>query len=287
MTGFGSGACATEHIAVRVEASSVNRKQGEVHLFMPRNLAELEPRLRKHVLGRITRGRVNINISLEYLGGPEEGIRIDMAKARSLQSAFKQLSEGLGQELSPQAADYLRVPDIFVFSEGSQLEETLDALLPALDEALDNLIQMRTEEGSDLREELARILTILEELTGEIEERAPSIITGHRQNLLSRLGDAGLEIDLQDERVLKEIALFADRCEITEELTRLRSHFRKFQSYFEVSEVVGRSMDFLCQEINREFNTIGSKANNAAVAQAVVAAKTELEKIREQVQTIE
>lgn len=287
MTGFGRGAHATEHIAARVEASSVNRKQGEVHLFMPRNLAELEPRLRKHVLGRITRGRVNINVTLAHTGGLGEGVRIDGDKARALKSAFEELSESLGETLSPQAADYLRVPDIFVFSEGSHVEETLEALLPALDEALDNLIEMRTEEGADLRAELARILRTLGELTQEIEDHSPSIVIGHRENLLSRLGDAGLEIDLSDERILKEIALFADRCEITEELTRLKSHFRKFHSYLEAAGVVGRSMDFLCQEINREFNTIGSKANDAVLAQAVVNAKTELEKIREQVQNIE
>ena len=287
MTGFGRGTHATEHMVVRVEASSVNRKQGEVHFFMPRNLAELEPRLRKHVLGRVTRGRVNINISLEKTGRLGKGIRIDTSKARELQSAFEELSDNLGEQLSPQATDYLRVPDILIFSEDSHAEETLTALLPALEEALDHLIEMRNEEGSDLRKELARILSTLEELTREIEVHSPSIVAGHRENLLSRLGNAGLEIDLRDERVLKEIALFADRCEITEELTRLKSHFRKFRSYIETSGVVGRSMDFLCQEINREFNTIGSKANDATLAQAVVNAKTELEKIREQVQNIE
>ena len=287
MTGFGRGTHATERVVIRVEASSVNRKQGEVHFFMPRDLAELEPRLRKHVLGRITRGRININVNLEHPSGAGGGIRVDMGKARALKAAFTRLSDGLEQELTPGSTDYLRAPDIFVFEEDYQVEEIWAALQPALDEALDSLIEMRAEEGADLQVELERILAALEALTHEIEEHAPSVVTAHRENLLRRLRDADLDLDPDDERVLKEIALFADRCEITEELTRLRSHFRKFHSYIESAGVVGRSMDFLCQEINREFNTIGSKANDASLAQLVVTAKTELEKIREQVQNIE
>ena len=287
MTGFGRGTHATEHVVIRVEASSVNRKQGEVQFFMPRDLAELEPGLRKRVLSRITRGRINININLEHPSDTGSGIRVDREKALALQSAFEELSGLLNQELSPRATDYLRAPDVLVFGEDYQIEEIQTALQPALDEALDNLVRMRAGEGSDLKIELDRILTILESLVREIEEHSPSVVVGHRENLLRRLRDAGLELDPGDERVLKEIALFADRCEITEELARLRSHFRKFRDYMENSGVVGRPMDFLCQEINRELNTIGSKANDATLAQAVVNAKTELEKIREQVQNIE
>ncbi|MDP7654909.1 MAG: DUF1732 domain-containing protein, partial [Roseibacillus sp.] len=235
MTGFGRGTHATERVVIRVEASSVNRKQGEVHFFMPRDLAELEPRLRKHVLGRITRGRININVNLEHPSGASGGIRVDMGKARALKAAFTRLSEGLEQELTPGSADYLRAPDIFVFEEDYQVEEVWAALQPALDEALDSLIEMRAEEGTDLQVELERILAALEALTHEIEEHAPSVVTTHRENLLRRLRDADLDLDPDDERILKEIALFADRCEITEELARLRSHLRKFHSSIENS----------------------------------------------------
>ena len=138
--------------------------------------------------------------------------------------------------------------------------------------------------AQELRE---RLLAGLEDLATQSEQHAPSVITTHRDNLFRRLREAELELDLQDERVLKEIALFADRCDITEELARLRSHFRKFIAYFETTGPVGRSMDFLCQEINREFNTIGSKANDAAISKLVVRLKSELEKFREQVQHVE
>lgn len=287
MTGFGRGTHASENVVVRVEASSVNRKQGEVVFFMPRDLAELEPRLRKHVLGRIARGRINVNVKLEHPSGSDGGVKIDLGKARALEEAFRQLSEGLERPLQPDSTDYLRAPDVFVFEEDYQVDQLWQALELALNEALEGLLAMRADEGTDLKSELVRILGELDTFTTAIEEHAPSVITTHRDNLFRRLRDAELELDLGDERVLKEIALFADRCDITEELTRLRSHFRKFDSYFENSGPVGRSMDFLCQEINREFNTIGSKANDATLAQIVVNAKTELEKIREQVQNIE
>ena len=287
MTGFGRGTHAAAHVVIRVEASSVNRKQGEVHFFMPRDLAELEARLRKHVLGRVTRGRVNINVTLEHPGGAGSGVRVNVAKARALKAAFLDMSRELDQEITPGASDYLRAPDVFLFEEDYKVEEVWGAMKPALDEALDGLVQMRAEEGADLKAELERILAHLEALTNEIEEHAPAVIANHRENLLRRLRDAELDLDAGDQRVLKEVALFADRCDITEEITRLRSHFRKFHAYMNSSGVVGRSMDFLCQEINREFNTIGSKANDATLAQAVVNSKTELEKIREQVQNIE
>ncbi len=287
MTGFGRGTHAAAHVVIRVEASSVNRKQGEVHFFMPRDLAELEARLRKHVLGRVTRGRDNITVPLEPPGGAGSGVRVNVAKARALKAAFLDMSRELDQEITPGASDYLRAPDVFLFEEDYKVEEVWGAMRPALDEALDGLVQMRAEEGADLKAELERILAHLEALTNEIEEHAPAVIANHRENLLRRLRDAELDLDAGDERVLKEVALFADRCDITEEITRLRSHFRKFHAYMNSSGVVGRSMDFLCQEINREFNTIGSKANDATLAQAVVNSKTELEKIREQVQNIE
>ena len=287
MTGFGRGTHATANVVVRVEASSVNRKQGEVHFFMPRDLAELEARLRKHVLNRVTRGRVSINVTLEHPGGGGSGVHVNMEKAHALQNAFLNLSRELGQEITPGSSDYLRATDVFVFDEDYKVEEVWDAMRPALDEALDGLVEMRAEEGADLKAELERILAHLDALTNAIEEHAPGVIVTHRENLLRRLRDAELDLDPEDERVLKEVAIFADRCDITEEVARLRSHFRKFQAYVDSSGVVGRSMDFLCQEINREFNTIGSKANDATLAQAVVDAKTELEKIREQVQNIE
>ena len=287
MTGFGRGSRASEVVAVMVEASSVNRKQGEVVFYMPRALAELEPLLRKRVLKRISRGRVNINIQLSHPEGVAGGVRIDRARAKALDSAFKELAELLGRPFHPEAGDFLRAPDILLFEDEHAPAAVLEVLEPALDEALDALIAMRADEGGDLAAECRRLLESLASGIDAIARRAPEVVTSYRENLLRRLREVGLDLDLDDERILREIALFADRCEITEEITRLRSHLRRFAAYLEATEPVGRAMDFLCQEMNREFNTIGAKANDAALAQHVVNAKTELEKAREQIQNVE
>ena len=167
----------------------------------------------------------------------------------------------------------------------------MEAILPALTAGLESLMTMRASEGSHLKKDTLDRLSILEAEAGFIESHAPAVLTRYRENLHKRLTDhmSGLEIDLTDERILKEIGLFAEKCDISEEITRLSSHFQKFREYLASAgdQPVGRSLDFLCQELNREFNTIGSKANDAQLAQHVVNAKTELEKIREQIQNVE
>lgn len=287
MTGFGRGTHATSHSAATVEVSSVNRKQGEVSIHLPRALAELEPTLRKMVLSRISRGRVSVQVRLEHLQGFAADVQVDTGRAKALEAAFTTLSDAIDRPLQPDATDFLRAPDVFTFEEGFSPDDALSAVEPALQAALDALVAMRRSEGDDLKQDFLDRLALLEAQAQAIETHAPSVISSYRDALFRRLGEAGLDLDLNDERVVKEIALFADRCDITEEITRLRSHFRKFAEYLDSGEPVGRSLDFLCQELNREFNTIGSKANDATLAQHVVIAKTELEKIREQVQNVE
>lgn len=287
MTGFGRGSHATDTIAATVEASSVNRKQAEVSFHLPRTLAELEPSLRKIVLSKVSRGRVNVQIRLEHPKGLAAGVQVDTARAKALEAAFTILSDAIDRPLHPGATDFLSAPDVFTFEERFAPGDALSAVEPALRSALDALVIMRRSEGDDLKEDFLTRLALLETQAQAIETHAPVVISAYHDNLFRRLGEAGLDLDLNDDRVVKEIALFADRCDITEEITRLRSHFRKFREYLDSGEPIGRSLDFLCQEMNREFNTIGSKANDATLAQHVVIAKTELEKIREQVQNVE
>jgi uncharacterized protein (TIGR00255 family) len=150
-----------------------------------------------------------------------------------------------------------------------------------------NLVKMRKAEGADLKVDFLQRLTSLETHTEIISKATPKVVQRQRELLHNRLREAEIDVDPNDERLLKEVALFADRSDISEETTRLSSHINRFREYLNSDEPVGRSLDFLCQEINREFNTIGSKANDAGIGQSVVDAKTELEKIREQVQNIE
>jgi len=288
MTGFGRGSAATAIWLARLEISTVNRKLAEVVVMLPKELAELEADLRKRVQTVVSRGRVQVNVALEPATGGTANVRVDAALARGLEEAFAQLSAAIGREVQPQAADFLRQPGVLTI--GTREVDAPDAwaaIEPALHDALGQLAAMREREGADLAADLTARLTALEEATGNIAAAAPERPLRQRDLLLNRLREAGLELDFSDERVAKELALFADRCDISEELTRLTSHFGKFRDYMTAAEPAGRALDFLCQEIFREFNTIGSKANDSGIAQAVVEAKTELEKIREQVQNVE
>ncbi|MGJ8696066.1 MAG: YicC/YloC family endoribonuclease [Verrucomicrobiaceae bacterium] len=288
MTGFGRGEHATDHFIARVEIASVNRKQADIVFNLPRELGEIEPILRKDVLNVVSRGRVNVSINLEAASTVSDSLAIDETRAQALEAAFTQLSDLLNRPIQPDSHDFLRAPGVFLFQEsGMDADHALEAIRPALSDALDRLVEMRTREGLDLKQDFQDRLTILEQETAAIAEKSPNVVVRQRENLHNRLRDAEIDLDLADERLLKEIALFAERCDISEETTRLDSHFAKFRESLELREPVGRPLDFLCQEINRELNTIGSKANDADIAQHVVTGKTELEKIREQVQNVE
>ncbi len=291
MTGFGSAEHATDALVARIEVSSINRKQSEVMINLPRNLYELDAQLRKRALKKISRGRLNVNIQIEQSTNTQSEINLDTEKVKSLKAELDRLSLELDQSLELTVADLLRIPEVFINNRNEiSAEEALEAILPALDDALAALVKMREKEGNHLKTDIIERLEFLEEEAVEIQSHAPSVLTRYRKNLYKKLSDhgvEGLDLDLNDERIVKEIAIFAERCDIAEEITRLDSHFKSFRDYLQSDQPVGRSLDFLCQEINREFNTIGSKANDATLAQHVVNSKTELEKIREQVQNIE
>ncbi len=288
MTGFGRAEHASDHYTARVEITSVNRKQADIHCNLPRELAELEPAVRKTALAHISRGRVNISIQLQKNTVAGNAIGLDANRAQALDKAFSRISTLLGRDLMPSASDFLHAPDILLFDQSNpDAELARAAMQPALEAALQKLLAMRQSEGRDLKADLKTRLETLEKESAAIAEGSTAVVAAHRDNLHQRLRELEIEIDPADERFLKEIAIYAERCDITEEITRLRSHLQRFHEYLESSEPMGRSLDFLCQEINRELNTIGSKANDANISQHVVTSKTDLEKIREQVQNAE
>ena len=288
MTGFGRGSAATDAWQASVEISAVNRKQAEVVVQAPRELNELDARIRKSVLTVVSRGRIQISINVERSQGAAPDFRIDPALALAFSKAFGELGRTVGYPVLPAAADFLRQPGIIAAGNSEiDAEAAWLAIEPALTAALTQLAAMRANEGNHLKADFLARLEVLISFAQKIAADAPARPIRQRELLTKRLRDAGLELDLTDERVTKEIALFADRCDVSEEITRLDSHFAKFREYLQATEPPGRALDFLCQELSREFNTIGSKANDAAIAQTVVEAKTELEKIREQVQNVE
>jgi uncharacterized protein (TIGR00255 family) len=288
MTGFGRGTAVTNGWQATLEMSSVNRKQAEIVIQAPRELLELETRVRHLTLGHISRGRVQISIHLEPTTAPAAVMQIDSLLAQAFAAACLQLGKTVGQDLTPSVADFLHQPGILSTQAATLDPETAWTVVqPALAAALVQLTAMRRSEGTHLKTDFIKRLATLTAHTAKIAESAPQRLPRQRDLLAKRLRDSGLNLDPSDERVAKELALFADRCDISEELIRLDSHFAKFHDYLAAKDSAGRAMDFLCQEISRELNTIGSKANDAAIAQTIVEAKAELEKIREQVQNIE
>lgn len=290
MTGFGRGTHSTEVWQATVEASSINRKQVEIVTNLPRPLQCLESNVRQLTLPQVSRGRVQLTIRLEKSGAEDSSqIRINHALAKSLETAFGELSQAIGREVQASAADFAKYPGILETNDLDQIDPDLawQTIEPALHQALQSMNEMRGAEGNHLKQDFLQRLQTLADLTKFISQQAPYRPLRQRELLEKRLSDIGIKLEENDDRLIKELALFADRCDISEELTRLDSHFAKFQEYLNATEATGRQLDFLCQELFREFNTIGSKANDAQIAQTVVEAKTEIEKIREQVQNIE
>lgn len=288
MTGFGRGEATVDQWKLEVELSGVNRKQIDVSVNLPSALSELEGDVRKRVTGEISRGRISVRVNLEHTGNRSAGLAFDKGLARQYIEAAGILSELGDIESRLTAADLFRAPGLFRLEDAEvEAGDLREGLLEAVENALTRLGEMQQQEGEHLREDLVERLNAIESESNRIREKAPEVPETYRENLMKRLRDKGLEIDLNDDRVLKEIGLFADRCDISEELTRIDSHLAQFRSYLESDEPVGRPLDFLCQEFNRELNTIGSKANDAEIAQGIVRSKTELEKIREQVQNVQ
>ncbi len=288
MTGFGRGTCTTIAGSATVEVSSVNRKQVEVVLSAPRELAPLETAIRQMVLQHVSRGRVQVVINFTQGGGNLSPLRIDDALAKALDEELRRISAMLGRDLVAQAGDFFSVPGLLIKADSmANPDAAWVVVAEALEAALADFVISRSTEGTALDEDLRARLATIEQEWHFVSAKAPGRTARYAEMLQKRLVELGCSMDLADERLIKEIALFADRCDVSEEITRLQSHFAAFRNYLEAQESPGRALDFLCQELHREWNTIGSKAADSDIAQAVVRAKTELEKIREQVQNVE
>ena len=288
MTGLGCGEALNDDLIYRVEVASVNRKQADIVVNLPRELSALDSRIRKQVSEVVSRGRINVGISLKSSEAKGGSLSINLPLAEEYSAAIAKLEEHLGLNGLVSRFDPGRAPGVIQL--GETLPEPEDAwpfVEKALKESLSKLLEMRSTEGAHLKSDLESRLATLKGFLQQIAEQAPSVVQRYRKNLIKRLDSAGIELNLDDERLIKEIGLFADRCDISEEITRLESHFAQCHKYFTRDEAVGRPLDFLIQEMGREINTIGSKANDASIAQIIVESKTELEKIREQIQNIE
>lgn len=290
MTGYGRGSAeAPEHnLRIDIEITSVNRKTLDAFINSPKEWNGLDPICYEFIKQSFQRGRVNVQIKVESTDGATDGLNWNDA---NLNTGIKRLQKFAESHGYPFAVDSHLILDVAKSLKDSgglpdwrELQEPIEA---ALKQALADIDQMRENEGAALVADLTQRIQSLETLAASIESQSKDSVRLYRDALFERLKQLQLELDVNDERVLKEIALFADRCDVSEEITRLKSHFQQFHSFLKASEASGRKMDFLCQEIHREFNTTGSKSSQIEITRAVIEGKNELERIREQVQNVE
>ncbi len=289
MTGYGRGEVKTTMLSVAVELSAVNRKQLDVHLRLDRDIQVLEPQITTEINRRISRGRITGDVRIEWRTGSEgRGMRVDEALAADCVSRLRKAAAQLKLNDDLSASLLLSLPNVVTFKQNTpDAAACLPDVMKALDKALAALIAMRKREGAALADDLSNRLKLMERQVDGIERKAPQVAAKYREDLLRRIREAGVELDEREDRVVKEVALFADRSDISEEITRLRSHIAQTRKLFRAKEPCGRPLDFIAQEMFREINTIGSKANDAGIIREVLAFKTELERFREQVQNIE
>ncbi len=285
MTGFGRAEAEADGVRLVVEIASVNQKSLQTAVHGPDCWPTLESTASAWIRSRLSRGKVTARVTVP---GREQAQAWDAATVRASLEQLRRLAAENGVPFAPDVGVLLRL------AEGARgarelapaFESAEPALRSAFESALTSLKAMRLAEGAALSADLAARIGILSSLVERMEASERGAPLRHRENLQRRLRDAGLQIDLADERVLKELALFADRCDITEEIVRLRSHLGQFLEELSVPGA-GRKLDFLVQELLREVNTIGSKAAEIATTRLVLEAKTEIERIREQVQNLE
>lgn len=291
MTGYGRGECAQDGYKLAVEISSVNRKQADIAVTLPRNLEPLEAQVRDEINRSVSRGRVVVRVSLHASNDKAASqVKLNESLAKAYVKEFKRLAKELKLASSDVTLDLLlRAPGVMQTTDDDvEAEDYWEALQKALKQALADLLKMREREGKSLEKDLTGRMKEIQKAVGRIAKRAPEVQVRYREQLQQRIQNAGLELpQVEDERLIKEVVYFADRSDISEEITRLQSHFGQFEDCLKSKEPVGRTLDFLSQEMNREVNTIGSKANDAEIARDVVIIKAELERYREQVQNIE
>ncbi len=288
MTGYGRGESDRHGVKISVEVNSVNRKQSDIVVNLPRELASLEPRVRLVVGERLARGRTNVVVAFDPKAQNSRTLALDRALARSYHDGMCALQKELGVTGEITIGMILQAPGVLKFAEDDSVpNEIWPALAEALDAALGELIKMRAKEGKHLAKDLIRRLKVLRQELKEIGKKHPALAERYRSALLERISKAGLELQPNDERLIKEVAFFADRSDVSEELTRLESHLAQFAHHLRKEEPVGRTLEFITQEISRELNTLGAKAGDAEISRHVVAGKAEVEKIREQIQNLE
>lgn len=288
MTGYGRSRQLLDGREILVEIKSVNHRYFEFAARVPRAYGYLEEKLKSFLQGKISRGKVEISVSVYNIEGKDAQIEVNRSIARGYIDALRSANETLGLADDLQLSNLLRLPDIFNVIKTVEDEEVIwNDVKVAAEEALDNFVSMRCAEGIKMREDIESRLCCIEKLVDEVEKRSPMITEAYRQRLYGKLCEILADKKIDEQRILTEAAVFSEKTAVDEETVRLKSHIQQFRGLLNAEESVGRKLDFLIQEFNRESNTIGSKAQDIEITKIVVELKSEIEKIREQIQNIE
>lgn len=288
MTGYGRELTLTDGRDILVEIRSVNHRYYEFSSRTPRIYGFLEEKLKTLLNGKIGRGKVEVAVSVINSASASETVEVNMDIAKAYVDALTQAGDKLDLHDDLSISDLLRISDIFSVKKVIEDDEHIwNIVKPAAESALEKFIAMRELEGKKMRSDVNSRLDFIEETVGKIEKRSPEVCENYQQKLFCKLKELLDDKNIDEQRILTEAAIFSEKTAVDEETVRLRSHLEQFRTLLEAEEAVGRKLDFLVQEINREVNTIGSKAQDLEITKMVVELKSEIEKIREQIQNIE
>jgi uncharacterized protein (TIGR00255 family) len=289
MTGFGKGNAADGENEIRIELKTLNNRYLDINTRIPKDLSFLEEAIRSQVKRQIRRGRVELYLTYEQREGASAQVTVDHGLMTQYMRAFAEMKERYGIETDITASAMVKLPDVIQLKRNEADEEAIGALaIEALTGAIDGLTQMRIREGENLAADIGERAATLLGMLEKIKERSPVVVTEYQEKLANRIQELCKDTAVLDEtRLESEVAYMVDRCDIAEEITRLESHLSEIGTLLKTTGTVGRKLDFLIQEINREINTIGSKSSDLVITRLVVDMKSEAERIREQVQNIQ
>ena len=288
MTGYGRAQQLLDGRDISVEIKSVNHRYFEFSARTPRAYGYLDDKLKTMVYGKAARGKVDVSVSILVTDSTDTKVEVNQALAQSYLEALRATGAALALEDNLRLTDLIRFSDIFAVRKTQEDEAVIWAAVEQVaQEALEKFLTMRRAEGEKLKEDVAGRLQLMADMANQIAERSPAVTAEYRERLLAKMKDILADRQIEEHRLLTEAAVFSEKTAVDEEIVRLHSHIGQFRGFLAQGEAIGRKMDFLVQEMNREVNTIGSKCQDITIARLVLDMKSELEKIREQIQNIE
>lgn len=288
MTGFGRASKEIDGYVITVELKSVNHRYFEFNCRLPRQYGFVEDKIKSYVNSRVSRGKIDCFVTIEALNTEDAQVVVNHTLAGAYVKALEEIAETYDLKEDFGASSISRYPDVLVVKKADEDEEKIWSYVKDVtSEAVDKFSEMRQIEGEKMRDDVYSRSEYILDCVSFIEQRSPETVKEYNDKLVTRVHELLGDVSLDENRILQEVAIYADKVAVAEETVRLRSHIDQLHSFLNSEEAIGRKMDFLVQEMNRETNTIGSKANDVAIARKVVDIKAEIEKIREQIQNIE